>query len=331
VTGPDIPRHPDVSGALGTPFPSGETHSGGARTKQWHPTFARLLRPLLEGHYDVKTNFPVGDAPRQADIVLRRRTSQGPLPFRGLWRHLTPWNVLEFKGPTVSPRGEDFDPLVELGLGIHRRLNEERDREGQPWLGPAEVSLWYLANHLGSRLLRQWRGHVGALEGHGPGVWRCVVLRRPVFLVSGDELPVEKDSLPLHLIGKESLETERQLGEFLVGHTALWEEYGGWLAALHPQVWKEVEAMARTEREKFDFDFGPLVETVGLKPLLEAFGLERVVEELGKEELRSRLPPEVRRRLIEQLGGVVPPAAEPPAAPAVHEPGAGPRREKRRK
>jgi hypothetical protein len=32
-------------------------------TKQWHPTFARLLRPLLEGHYEIKTNFPVGDAP----------------------------------------------------------------------------------------------------------------------------------------------------------------------------------------------------------------------------------------------------------------------------
>jgi hypothetical protein len=31
--------------------------------KQWHPTFAHLLRPLVESHYDVQTNVPVGDGP----------------------------------------------------------------------------------------------------------------------------------------------------------------------------------------------------------------------------------------------------------------------------
>jgi len=59
---------------------------------QWHPLFAELLRPMLQDYYDVQTNFPVGDVPRQADIVVLRRTSAEPLPFRGLWRHLTPWN-----------------------------------------------------------------------------------------------------------------------------------------------------------------------------------------------------------------------------------------------
>ena len=37
---------------------------------QWHPLFAKVLRPLMQDHYDVKTNLPVGDAPRSADIVL---------------------------------------------------------------------------------------------------------------------------------------------------------------------------------------------------------------------------------------------------------------------
>jgi hypothetical protein len=31
---------------------------------QWHPLFAQLLRPLMEGYYDVEINMPVGDAPR---------------------------------------------------------------------------------------------------------------------------------------------------------------------------------------------------------------------------------------------------------------------------
>ena len=31
---------------------------------QWHPLFAKLLRPLVEGHYEVQINVPVGEAPR---------------------------------------------------------------------------------------------------------------------------------------------------------------------------------------------------------------------------------------------------------------------------
>jgi hypothetical protein len=283
-------------------------------TKQWHPTFARLLRPLVEGHYEVKTDIPVGDMPRKADIVLLRRTSRGPLPFRGLWRDLTTRNVLEFKGPTASPRGGDLDLLVELGLGVHRRLNEERHREGRPPLGPAEVSFWYLANHLGGRLLREWREHVGALEEHGPGVWRCEVLRRPIFLVSGTDLPVERDSLPLHLIGKGPAETEREMAQFLVDHPKLWEEYAQWLAALHKATFREVEAMAKMKRRKFDFDLEPLIEAVGEKRVIDALGSERVADYLESDEFLKKLSPERRRRLIEKLGGVVPPRAGPPTA-----------------
>jgi hypothetical protein len=65
---------------------------------QWHPLFAQLLRPLLEGRYEVQTGVAVGDARRQADIVLLRRTAAGP-PFGGLWRWLTVWNLLEFTPP----------------------------------------------------------------------------------------------------------------------------------------------------------------------------------------------------------------------------------------
>jgi hypothetical protein len=83
---------------------------------QWHPLFAQLLRPLVQDYYEVETDVPVGDVPRQADLVLLRRTTPEPLPFRGLWRHLTTWNVLEYKGPLVSARLEHLDLLVELGL-----------------------------------------------------------------------------------------------------------------------------------------------------------------------------------------------------------------------
>ena len=114
---------------------------------QWHPIFDGLLRKALQDYYEVQTNVPVGDLPREADIVLVRRSSKVKPPFRTLWKHLTRWNVLEFKGRSESARVNDVDLLVEVGLGIHRRLQEQ---EPKTKIGRADVSFWYLANHLAS-------------------------------------------------------------------------------------------------------------------------------------------------------------------------------------
>jgi hypothetical protein len=278
-----------------------------AKKKQWHPVFAELLRPLVESHYKLDTNVPVGDAPRQADFVLLRRTRAGPLPVAGLWRDLTPWNVLEFKGPTVSPRDEDLDLLVELGLGIHRRLNEERVRQGRPARAPGETALWYLANRLGRRLLAGWGRRASGLESHGLGVWRWQVLDHPVFLVSGVELPVEEASLPLHLIAQETGETERVMARLVAGSVELWERYGGWLASLHPAAYEEVQGMARQTRKTLRLDLSPIVKTMGLDWVIEQVGAKRVIEHLGFErvidalggvdQLWDKLSPEQRRRL----------------------------------
>jgi hypothetical protein len=216
-----------------------------ARMTQWHPLFALLLRPVGEAYYDVQTTVPVGDAPREADCVLLRRTVRITPPFQGLRRHLTPWNILEYKGPTVSPRRGDIELLIELGLGIDRRLRAERAARAQRPLAPEDVSFWYLANHLGRRLVRAAQRTLGSLEALGPGLWRSRLLGRVVLLVSSTDLPVEADSLPLHVVGQEPAATERQVAQLVLEQPRLQELYGGWLASLHPTVWKEVEAMAR--------------------------------------------------------------------------------------
>src|SRR5260370_41236767 len=108
------------------------------RKTQWHPLLGRLLRPCVEQYYELQLGVPVGDLPRQADLVLLRRTGTGTLPFQGLWRYLTTWSILEFKGPTVTPRRRDLNLLIELGLGIDRRLNTERVRQGQRLGAPGE-------------------------------------------------------------------------------------------------------------------------------------------------------------------------------------------------
>jgi hypothetical protein len=256
---------------------------------QWHPIFAQLLRPAVEGYYDVQTTVPVGDAPREADFVLLRRTASAPLPFRGLWRHLSTWNIFEFKGPTVSPRREDIDLLVELGLGIDRRLQGERLKQRQRRLGPEEVSFWYLANHLGQRFLRSAEQKLGRLEFLGPGLWRCRLLQRLVFLVSSIDLPVEADSLPLHVVGQEPLATERQVARLVLEQPDLQRLYGGWLATLHPTAWREIEAMARIMGKRLTFDIRPAVESLGLDEVIKQVGLDRLMEQAGDKELIRRM------------------------------------------
>jgi hypothetical protein len=206
---------------------------------QWHPLFAELLRPLLQQHYQVETNVPVGDAPRLADILLVRRTSATP-PFVGLWRWLTTWNVLEFKGPTVSARVDDLDGLLEVGLGIHRRLHEEQARQRQPLVKRAEVSFWYLANHLGRRFLRAAESRIGALTPVAEGLWRVAVWQRAFFLVSNRALAVEPDSLPVHLLTVEEPDTQEAVAEVLRRHPRLVPLYATWLGIAHPDVLKEV-------------------------------------------------------------------------------------------
>jgi hypothetical protein len=260
--------------------------------KQWHPVFAELLRPLVESHYQLESNLPVGDVPRQADFVLLRRTRAGRLPLAGLWRGLTTWNVLEFKGPTVSPRDEDLELLVELGLGIHRRLNEEQAKRGRPGQGPEALSLWYLANRLGRRLLAGWGRRLAEVQPQGPGVWRCLLLGRPLYLVSGADLPVEEASLPLHLIAQDLGETEAAVARLVVGRDELWERYGGWLASLHPVAYQEVKDMAKQKKGSLRLDLTPIVELMGMPWVVEQLGVKQVVEQLG-------LP-----RVVDEVGGV---------------------------
>jgi hypothetical protein len=57
---------------------------------QWHPLFTHLLRSQVERYYEIRTELPVGDTPRRADLALLRRVDAGPLPFRTLWIYLAP-------------------------------------------------------------------------------------------------------------------------------------------------------------------------------------------------------------------------------------------------
>jgi hypothetical protein len=286
---------------------------------QWHPLFAKMLRPIVEGHYEVRTNLPVGDVPRSADIVLLRRTSNRPAPFRTLLHHLTNWNILEFKGRSVTPRLRDLDLLVELGLGVDRRLNEELVRQRQRPVEAAEVSFWYIANHLGRRFMHEAREVLGGVEEVSPGVWRSHLLRRSLFLVDGRTVPVDRETVPIHLVGEESPEIDRALAAVIVEEPGFWERYGPLLNVLHPSVWREATRMARSRGKGPVFNLRPLIEEVGLdqvvaqiefdqlakeidlRKLVETIGPKRFRKEVGTRWLLSDMSEKERQELLREL------------------------------
>lgn len=268
---------------------------------QWHPLFAKLLRPMLEAHYDVQTGTPVGDVPRMADIVLVRRTSTGKLPYQGLWRWLTPWNVLEYKGPTVSARVDDLDDLLEVGWGIHRRLNEERVKRREARVERTEVSFWYLANHLGRRFLRDVEALVGPLEMLEAGLWRVRLVQRDLFLVSSRTVAVERDSVPLHVLARESDEARLAVARLVVEDRDLWDRYGPWLAFLNVHIHEEVIRMARVKKRRLPINLRLFLKEIGAAEALNQIGMKEAVEAMGVDQFLAHLTPKQRRELQRRL------------------------------
>ena len=266
-----------------------------------HPLFGRLLRRRVEPYYELRVGLPVGDMPREADLVLLRRMGAGPPPFQGLWRFLTTWNILEFKGPTVAPRQRDLNRLVELGFGIDRRLNAERSRQGKPVISEEEVSFWYLTNRLGEQFLRTAGRRLAPLEECADGLWRCRVMGYSLMLVSAVDLVVDEDSLPLHVLAKGTRDKERQVGEFLVENVERIYKYGSMFAGVHPKIWKEVATMARRKGQDVPFDVRAVVDTVGLAEAIRQIGKKEVVEELDVDDILAGLSRAKRRELERRL------------------------------
>lgn len=262
---------------------------------QWHPIFDDLLRRALQDYYEVRTNVPVGDLPREADIVLIRRASARKPPFRSIWKHLTRWNVLEFKGRSESARIADVDLLLEVGLGIHRRLQEQ---EPKTKISRADMSFWYLANHLGKRFLCRVIELTGRLEVVGPGLWRGRALGRTLWLVSNSKVPIDEESAPISVVSEQSVERALELANVVVMNNELWRAYAPLLGTLHPEMLKELDAMA-AKHGRGDIDW-PLA----LKKLSERIGpkeaAKTVIEQISLDDLLAILTPEQRRELAKR-------------------------------
>jgi hypothetical protein len=145
----------------------------------------------------------------------------------------------------------DIDLLVEVGLGIHRRLEET---EPKVKIARRELSFWYLANHLGKRFLRDVIELTGSVEPVSPGLWRGRILGRPLWLMSNRDLPIDDESAPVCLVSEKSVEQIRELAKVVISKDEWWRLYSPWIADLFPEFLKELQTMATKRKKKGDLD-----------------------------------------------------------------------------
>jgi hypothetical protein len=117
--------------------------------------------------------------------------------------------------------------------------------------------------------------------------------------VSSVALPVDEDSLPLHVVGKDPPEIEKAVANLVVAQPALWQQYGTWLATLHPTIWEEVHFMARAAAKKFQIDLRPAIKHLGLDYVIEQVGIEEIIKQVGIEEIIDQIGV---KRVIDKVG-----------------------------
>lgn len=313
---------------------------------QWHPLFADLLRPVLGPYYDVQTEVPVSDLPRRGDFLIVRRQPDAEPPFEGVWRFLTEWNVVEFKGMTDDPEEDDLELLMHVGCGLAYKINEERRERREPRLAPRQVSFWLIARQIGEAFLRHAAVR-GAFPYEPGGIWRGTSWGHPIVLVSGRELHAEIDSLPLLTMDAGRL--PRSLGEMVAQNDELLKAYAEHLRVYQPALWKVVKSMAQYRGSQIDWQavfenedpadavraLPPqrVIEALGVEKAIAAIGIDKVIESVGRSrvieaigmakfieaygernllaELLARVPEEEVRRLLERkgTGDVEPPSS----------------------
>jgi hypothetical protein len=119
--------------------------------------------------------------------------------------------------------------------------------------------------------------------------------------VSSRALPVERDSLPLHLLNVDPLPVQRELAQVVSAQTDLWPAYAAWLATVYPALVEELTRMGRTKREGPTVNVRPLFEHLGWQEILRQVGLQGLINEVGVENVIGQLTTEQRQEALRLL------------------------------
>jgi hypothetical protein len=112
-------------------------------------------------------------------------------------------------------------------------------------------------------------------------------------------LPLDRESVPLHLVSQEPLERLWDLVREVVRQPGFWEIYGGWLAFLFPDRWEETQEMIRDLGIEPTLDLRPLIKQVGLKQVIDQVGLKPIIDQIGLKPIVDQVG---LKPIIDQVG-----------------------------
>jgi hypothetical protein len=217
-------------------------------------------------------------------------------------------SVLEFKGPGDGPELDDLELLVHVGTGLTYKFNEERRAKQEQRLANRQVSFWYLVPVLSEKFVGEARLWAAFIYQTG-GLWTGQVWGHPVYLVSYRDVPVEEDSIPLHLLDRDP-GAPTELGELIAGREELARRFVTWLYSLQPTVWEEIRHMASTQTGPRIFewekiakyaDLGEVIRVIPPERVIQMLGVDRAIEVIGPEKALDALLAHVTPEQIQEM------------------------------
>lgn len=163
----------------------------------WHPMLVALLERYLPEGFKLYPEYLLSRLPQRADIVVVKQEGVRRTPaqkIHSILDHLRAHTLIEHKGPTDDPSGEDC--LTLLGYGYqYMRIAKVTD--------PAEVCLMVVADRIPASFLAQlalcraeltehenglWIGHAGGFVLHGVETRTASAIDRLLFAFSREYL-----------------------------------------------------------------------------------------------------------------------------------------------
>lgn len=278
-----------------------------AKGTQWHPWFAQMFKDLVGQWYEVETEVPVSELPRQGDLFVVRRQDAAEPPFTGAWLNLTDWNVFEFKGPTDEAEEEDLDLLIAVGTGLNVRMNEQRKQVKLTRLANRQVSFWYLVPTLGDTFMAYARARATWTYETG-GLWQTRVWGHPVWLYAYEDAAVELDALPFFLLNRKR-PAPLAVGQLLADRDELLRVFAAWVQALQPALYEEMRQMGQIRSSPVDWeevakvtDLSDFVRALPADQVIQILGVEKAIQVMGVAKVFATLGPE---RALDGMLGLV--------------------------
>ena len=217
----------------------------------WDHYFAQWMThwlPQYDLRVEAKPQF--SQLPLEADVMVIRRPDNHDAAWQShpLWRHLSPFTVLEFKSVKDLSRPHPLEMLssyVTLSFGKYE----------QP--SGTEIAGWLVVPSMRGSVKTSLEAYELPLKETFPGFWQCRTALFPLAVVEYERLPNTEAffGLKTFMATGPELQTAMLLGLHLLEGSPLYDEYLRIITAIH-------KAEAKTMIEVLDSEKANMAEVI---------------------------------------------------------------------